>query len=124
MRPIDADELLKHKRKMRGFGFSQEDEYWEEAVLVSEIENCPTISCRPLTTGKWVDCNERLPDEECVAFKERYGEDEVFEVLVMISGAEIATTLYYDLFSGNFVDADGDIYSVTHWMALPESPSA
>ena len=41
MRPIDADELLLHKRKMSGADFG--GEFWDEAVLASDIENAPAI---------------------------------------------------------------------------------
>lgn len=41
MRPIDADELLLHKRKMSGADFG--GEFWDEAVLASDIKNAPTV---------------------------------------------------------------------------------
>ena len=41
MRLINADKLLQHKRKMSGADFG--GEFWDEAVLVSDIENAPTI---------------------------------------------------------------------------------
>lgn len=41
MRPIDADELIRHKRKMSGADFG--GEFWDEAVLVFDIEAAPTI---------------------------------------------------------------------------------
>ena len=42
MRLIDADELLLHKRKMSGADFG--GEFWDEAVLASDIKNAPTIN--------------------------------------------------------------------------------
>ena len=41
MRLIDADALLRHKRKMSGADFG--GEFWDEAVLASDIENAPTV---------------------------------------------------------------------------------
>ena len=46
MRPIDADALLRHKRKMSGADFG--GEFWDEAVLVSDIKNAPTIDAVPV----------------------------------------------------------------------------
>lgn len=36
---VDAEELLKHKRKMRGFDLCEE--FWDEAVLCEDIYNAP-----------------------------------------------------------------------------------
>ena len=41
-RLIDANALLRNKRKMSGADFS--GEFWDEAVLASDIENAPTIN--------------------------------------------------------------------------------
>ena len=46
MRPIDADVLLRHKRKMSGADFG--GEFWDEAVLSFDIENAPTIDAVPV----------------------------------------------------------------------------
>ncbi len=46
MRPIDADALLRHKRKMSGADFG--GEFWDEAVLVSDIKNATTIDAVPV----------------------------------------------------------------------------
>ena len=40
-RLIDANALLRHKRKMSRADFG--GEFWDEAVLVSDIENAPTV---------------------------------------------------------------------------------
>lgn len=40
-RLIDANALIKHKRKMSGADFG--GEFWDEAVLVSDINNAPTV---------------------------------------------------------------------------------
>ena len=40
-RLIDANALLLHKRKMSGADFG--GEFWDEAVLASDIKNAPTI---------------------------------------------------------------------------------
>ena len=41
MRLIDANTLLRHKRKMSGADFG--GEFWDEAVLASDIKNAPTV---------------------------------------------------------------------------------
>ena len=38
---IDADALLRHKRKMSGSDFG--GEFWDEAVLASDIKNAPPL---------------------------------------------------------------------------------
>ena len=40
-RLIDANSLLRHKRKMSGADFG--GEFWDEAVLISDIKNAPTV---------------------------------------------------------------------------------
>ena len=40
-RLIDADALLRHKRKMSGADFG--GEFWDEAVLASDIKSAPTV---------------------------------------------------------------------------------
>ena len=40
-RLIDANSLLRHKRKMSGADFG--GEFWDEAVLASDIKNAPTV---------------------------------------------------------------------------------
>lgn len=50
-RYIDADALLKHARKMSGADWG--GEFWDEAVLTSDIKNAPTIEARPVVRGEW-----------------------------------------------------------------------
>lgn len=38
---IEREVALRHKRRMQGFGFSQQDEYLADAVLVEDIKNIP-----------------------------------------------------------------------------------
>ena len=45
---IDADVALRHKRKMSGADFG--GEFWDEAVLVSDIMNAPHRRCRACCT--------------------------------------------------------------------------
>ena len=49
---IDANTLLRHKRKMSGADFG--GEFWDEAVLVSDIKNAPTVDAVPVVRCK--DC--------------------------------------------------------------------
>ena len=46
-RLIDANALLRHKRKMSGADFG--GEFWDEAVLASDIKNAPTVDAVPVT---------------------------------------------------------------------------
>ncbi len=82
------------------------------------------------TIQRWIPVTERLPDKEFWAHQERFGEKELelyndLEVLVMIKGAEVPTTLYYNDEGEfyDFMDEDGPTsFLVTHWMPLPEPP--
>ena len=47
MRLIDADALIRHKRKMSGADFG--GAFWDEAVLASDIKNAPTIGAVPVS---------------------------------------------------------------------------
>ena len=49
---IDANALLRHKRKMSGAEFG--GEFWDEAVLVSDIKSAPTVDAVPVVRCK--DC--------------------------------------------------------------------
>lgn len=63
----------------------------------------------------WILCSKRLPDEPTEGMDDI---DELDEYIVMIEGADIPTCLCY---AGNGEwYRDGDFYSVTAWMPLPE----
>ena len=47
MRLIDANALLRHKRKMSGAEFG--GEFWDEAVLASDIKSAPTVDAVPVS---------------------------------------------------------------------------
>ena len=47
MRLTDANTLLRHKRKMSGADFG--GEFWDEAVLASDIKNAPTVDAVPIS---------------------------------------------------------------------------
>ena len=47
MRLIDADAVLRHKRKMSGADFG--GEFWDAAVLASDIKNAPTVDAVPVS---------------------------------------------------------------------------
>ena len=51
-RLIDANSLLRHKRKMSGADFG--GEFWDEAVLISDIKNAPTVDAVEVVRCK--DC--------------------------------------------------------------------
>ena len=80
-RLIDADAVLRHKRKMSGADFG--GEFWDEAVLASDIKNAPTIDAVPVVRCK--DCkyfktrlceNEDNHDDWFCADGERKGGDD------------------------------------------------
>ena len=52
MRLVDADAVLRHKRKMSGADFG--GEFWDETVLASDIKNAPTVDAVPVVRCK--DC--------------------------------------------------------------------
>ena len=57
-RLIDANALLRHKRKMSGADFG--GEFWDEAVLVSDIKNAPTVDAVEVVRCR--DCKHRGTD--------------------------------------------------------------
>ena len=88
MRLIDADAVIRHKRKMSGADFG--GEFWEEAVLASDIKNAPPVDAVPVvrckdcihsyddlcglccTCGPYVDCIVQ-PEFYCAAGHRRGG---------------------------------------------------
>lgn len=64
---IDADVALRHKRKMSGADFG--GEFWDEAVLVSDIMNASPVDAVEVVRCKdckyWQDNNDGYPHEEC-----------------------------------------------------------
>ena len=69
-------------------------------------------------TSKWIPTTERLPDQR--EFIEAYIRHEyAAEFLVMIEGANRATTLYYSQ-TGVWFDEQRELYKVEAWMPLPE----
>ena len=80
MRLIDADALLRHKRKMSGADFG--GEFWDEAVLASDIKNAhtadavPVIRCRECEYHNKPPCPMRLSfnwteDDDFCSYGER-----------------------------------------------------
>ena len=55
---IDANTLLRHKRKMSGADFG--GEFWDEAVLASDIKNAPTVDAVEVVRCK--DCVHSYDD--------------------------------------------------------------
>lgn len=68
---------------------------------------------------EWISVKERLPEEEWKKYLALYNDDGL-EIICMIAGAKIATSLYYD--GTGFRDCFFDYLPVTHWMYLPEPP--
>ena len=70
-RLIDADAVLRHKRKMSGADFG--GEFWDEAVLASDIKNAPTVDAVPVVRCK--DCKyHHWEQEPCHGKIEHYCE--------------------------------------------------
>ena len=69
-RLIDANSLLRHKRKMSGADFG--GEFWDEAVLISDIKNAPTVDAvevlRCWECKYWGDEDGKLQGSDGVLF--------------------------------------------------------
>ena len=57
-RLIDANSLLRHKRKMSGADFG--GEFWDEAVLISDIKNAPTVDA--VEVVRCLECDHKTHD--------------------------------------------------------------
>lgn len=64
---IDADALLRHKRKMSGADFG--GEFWDEAVLASDIKNAPTVDAVPVVRCR--DCKHYMPQKKSAHWENR-----------------------------------------------------
>ena len=64
---IDANTLLRHKRKMSGADF--DGEFWDEAVLASDIKNAPTVDAVPVVRCK--DCKHYRPQKKSAHWENR-----------------------------------------------------
>lgn len=64
---IDANALLRHKRKMSGADFG--GEFWDEAVLASDIKNAPTVDAVPIVRCK--DCKHYRPQKKSAHWENR-----------------------------------------------------
>ena len=63
-RLIDANALLRHKRKMSGADFG--GEFWDEAVLASDIKNAPTVDAVEVVRhGRWVKHGRKWQCTNC-----------------------------------------------------------
>ena len=64
---IDANTLLRHKRKMSGADFG--GEFWDEAVLASDIKNAPTVDAVPVVRCR--DCKHYKPQKKSAHWENR-----------------------------------------------------
>lgn len=62
---IKREDVIKHKRIMRGVGFSQSDEYLAPAVLVEDIEKIPAADVVEVCHGRWIDEDGEMVCSEC-----------------------------------------------------------
>lgn len=67
MRLIDADVALRHKRKMSGADFG--GEFWDEAVLVSDIINASPVDAVEVVRCK--DCKHYRPQKKSAHWENR-----------------------------------------------------
>ena len=92
-----------------------------DPLLLKKVrEKCKPLLPKAKEEPRWIPVTERLPDKEFWEYQKKYGQDNM-EVLVMIKGAKVATTLYYDD-EGDFSDDNGDTWLVTHWQPMPNPP--
>ena len=66
-RLIDANALLRHKRKMIGADFG--GEFWDEAVLASDIKNAPTVDAVEIVRCR--DCKHYMPQKKSAHWENR-----------------------------------------------------
>ena len=77
-RLIDANALLRHKRKMSGADFG--GEFWDEAVLASDIKNAHTVDavevvhCEKCKHALWDEENEMCKCVKSAEYDEESGE--------------------------------------------------
>ena len=74
-RLIDANTLLRHKRKMSGADFG--GEFWDEAVLASDIKNAPTVDAVPVVRCK--DCKWRYDEMDDYCCRSHRGLVRIYE---------------------------------------------
>ena len=97
-------------------------------AVVDKLVNRPedVLIASDACAGMWIPTEDRLPDRELEEFREKFGWEGDPELLVMIKGAKVPTTLYYNE-EGEFysIDTDGNdtYYVVTHWMPMPFPPA-
>ena len=70
---VDAEELLKHKRKMRGFDLCEE--FWDEAVLCEDIKNAPAADVVEVRRGLWEIVKGSNGQEKMVCTNCRHQQD-------------------------------------------------
>ena len=66
-RLIDANALLRHKRKMSGAEFG--GEFWDEAVLASDIKSAPTVDAVEIVRCR--DCKHYMPQKKSAHWENR-----------------------------------------------------
>ena len=66
-RLIDANALLRHKRKMSGAEFG--GEFWDEAVLASDIKSAPTVDAVEIV--RCMDCKHYMPQKKSAHWENR-----------------------------------------------------
>ena len=94
---INANTLLRHKRKMSGADFG--GEFWDEAVLASDIKNAPTVDAVPVVRCK--DCKyHHWEQEPCHGKIEHYCE------LPHMRGIEVFKEFF--CYYGERKDGDGN----------------
>ena len=66
--------------------------------------------------SEWIKCSDRLPDE-----------DDIYLVYIVANNMpknKSIITLYYTNLTKRFIYGSDNLFTVTHWMPLPEPPES
>lgn len=105
---------------------NERDEASKELVQALERKNAAlerNVQLLKAKVPKWVSAEEQLPvlTEREIREIEKFGIEGAPEFIVQIIGGDRSTVLMFD--GEKWVDNDGNWYSITRWMAIPELPS-
>ena len=98
--------------------------YTDQEFYTPQNREAHRMAIETLGRSRWIPVTERLPEDERIAYQNKYNTDEPVGVLVMIEGASEPTELLYagDNVFCDYYDGEVLYYSVTNWMPLPEPP--
>lgn len=116
----EKDEVSKLRKKVERLAdLDNQCRMQQHRIRQLEAELTAPKELRVSVSGEqWIPCAERYPMKELREHMRQYDDDEV-EVLVMVRGEDIATTLY---FNGREFRDDVRAYEVDCWMPMPQPP--